>query len=198
MRGGRIITAKRFRVLAIAESFTLNAPKSVYAGVVGPRDGEIEDVVMGLATVGGLDSTDTILGMIRRLNRRDIQLLLLDGCILSWYNVVDVERLAEAMPVICLTFEEPSGNVENAIRKLFPADSEERLRRLAKLKNPIMLLIDGARIWVRAWGLDLRTVIRVLELLPRVGSVPYHIRVARRVARAAHRAFIGAEGVATN
>ena len=189
----RIRLAKRFRLIAVAESFTLDAPKSVYAGVVSYRDGEIEDVAIALATVGGLDSTDAILGMLESLGRQDIQLILLDGCILSWYNIVDVDRLAEKLPVICLTFEEPRGNAESAIRKLFPADAEERLARLAKISNPIGLVVDGARMWIRAWGIDLRTAIRLVASLPRIGSVPYQIRVARRIARAVHRSLIRAE-----
>ncbi len=179
------------RVFAVAESFRRDMPRSVYVGVVMRGDMVMEGVVVGSATVGGLDSTDAILSMYRSLGRADIGLVMLDGCILSWYNIVDVGRLrAElGLPIICLVFEDPAGRVEAAVRRLFP-DAEERLRRLAQIGGPKRYVLPGgAHVYVRAWGMDEGEAYRLVRRLAVNGKRPEPVRIARMIARAVLRTW---------
>src|SRR5713101_4503809 len=104
------------RALGIAESFRAKDRRSVLAGIVMRSDLVIDGFTFGGATVGGDDATSSILRMHRNLRRRDVNVILLSGCIISLYNIIDLDALAEGsgVPVICLTWRESSG-IEDSI-----------------------------------------------------------------------------------
>ncbi len=54
----------------------------------------IDGFAFGEATVEGDDATEAILRLYRSLKRDDVNLMLLSGCIISLYNIVDVDALA--------------------------------------------------------------------------------------------------------
>ena len=58
------------------------------------KDLRIDGFSFGNVTVGGMDATDSILGMVRWLNRRDINVIMLSGCVIAWFNVVDPARIS--------------------------------------------------------------------------------------------------------
>ncbi|GAB6947115.1 DUF99 family protein [Vulcanisaeta sp. JCM 16161] len=182
-----LVSKPGVRALGIAESFRLDLKYSILVGVVMRSDGIIDGVSLGRTTVGGLDATDAVISLYRSFNRNDIQLVMIDGCIISWYNIIDLERLVNelGLPIMCLTFEEPEGDVVNAIRKLFPNDSDVRIRLYEKLGKPKeMLLPGGLRIYVRFTGIDYRTARTIIKKFIKEGKRPEPIRVARLIANA--------------
>ncbi|MGN6349937.1 MAG: DUF99 family protein, partial [Candidatus Nitrosocosmicus sp.] len=108
---------KGIRVLGIAESFKKTSPYSILAGLVIRRDLTIDGMVFGKATIEGDDSTKSILSMYKSLKRNDINCIILDGLIISMYNIIDGEELEENtnVPVIAISFKESEG-LEGTIR----------------------------------------------------------------------------------
>ena len=64
-------------------------------------------MVYGFATIEGDDATDSIISMHRLLAREDINCILLDGLVISMYNIVDGKRVAEEtdLPIIAITLK---------------------------------------------------------------------------------------------
>ncbi|MGC9180108.1 MAG: DUF99 family protein [Vulcanisaeta sp.] len=182
-----LISKPGIRALGIAESFRLDLRHSILVGVIMRSDGVIDGVSLGRTTVGGLDATDAVISLYKSFNRNDIQLVMTDGCIISWYNIIDLEKLTDTLglPIICLTFEEPEGDVINALRKLFPNDSDTRIRLYEKLGKPREVLLPGGlRIYVRFTGIDYRAARTIIRKFTKEGKRPEPIRIARLIANA--------------
>ncbi|MEM2955934.1 MAG: DUF99 family protein, partial [Nitrososphaerales archaeon] len=85
------VEKKGVRALGIAESFRKSQNKrSVLAGVVMRSDLIIDGFIFGSAEIGGDDATDEIVGMFQRLNRNDINVIMLGGSVISMYNIIDI------------------------------------------------------------------------------------------------------------
>jgi hypothetical protein len=182
---------KNFKVVAIAESFKLDDKHSIYAGVLARRDGAVEDVALATATLGGTDGTEAASNILDALLRPDVAMVMLDGCVVSFYNLIDGEVLWRryGKPVACYVFEEPEGRVEDAVKKLFP-DWEARLEALRKLGSPIPYYTKtGYKIYIRAWGLDPVDAGRAAEACMKFGKWPEPIRVAKAVASGVRRFY---------
>lgn len=178
-------TGKRgIRALGIAESFR-GRSRSVLAGVVMRRDLLIDGVAFGEVTVGGTDATRGVIELYRKLRRCDINFLMLGGCVIAWYNIIDPAELFNAcgVPVIVVTYEDSEG-LEDDIRRHFPGDTERlsAYRRLGQRRG--VKLHTGYEIYIRSWGLDGRTDEILCQQFTHVGKVPEPIRVARLAARA--------------
>jgi endonuclease V-like protein UPF0215 family len=117
------LAKKGLRALGIAESYA-GRTRSCLAGVVMRKDLRIDGFATGQVTVGGTDATDTVIAMVRALDRNDLNVILLSGCVIAWYNIIGIDRVAEAtgIPVICVTYEESDG-LEADIRHHFPGDT---------------------------------------------------------------------------
>lgn len=182
-----MISKPGIRALGVAESFRLGEKYSVLVGVVMRSDGFIDGVALGKTTVGGLDATDAVIRLYESLGRNDIQLIMIDGCIISWYNIINLEEIHTKLgiPTLCLIFEEPEGDVIGAIRKLFPEDFEVRMRLYEGLKKPHEVLLPGnVRVYARFIGMDYRTARVIIRKFLREGKRPEPIRVARLIANA--------------
>ena len=96
------------RGLAIAESFLQNSKKSILAGLVTTSDFIIDGFIFGHSTVGGDDATDTILSMYTKLNRSDINFILISGIVISLYNIIDIKKISQKteLPVIGVTYND--------------------------------------------------------------------------------------------
>ncbi len=174
------------RALGVAESFRATQRWSVLAGVVMRGDFILDGMVIGRASVGGDDATSSIVSLYRRLKRNDVNLLIVSGCILSLYNILDVDALSSRTraPVICLTYKETSG-IEDAIARHFPDRVEEKLkayRRLGERKK--VALRSGHHVFARVSGISDKEAARVVDMFTLQGSVPEPVRVARLLARA--------------
>lgn len=179
------VSKRAFRCLGIAESFVRGAPRSALAGVVMRRDLLIDGVALTTVTVGGLDATDGVLEVYRMLNRKDINCTMLSGCIISWFNIVDLRRVYEetGVPLICVTYEESPG-IEEYIRKYFGDDSRRlELYRGLGPREAIYLRRTGARLYARYYGMVRREAEQVLNAFTTHGKVPEPLRVANLIAR---------------
>jgi endonuclease V-like protein UPF0215 family len=177
-------TKKAIRALGVAESFRPSAKESTLAGVVMRTDLIVDGFVFGAATVGGDDATRSVLKMFRKLRRADVNLLMLSGCIISRYNIIDLDELARlsGLPVVCLTYNETKG-IEGAIRRHFdrPEERIERYRRLGG--RTAILLHTGYRAFVRSARISDADAKRVLDAFTLQGGVPEPVRLAKLVAR---------------
>ncbi|KYH40035.1 MAG: hypothetical protein AYL32_013880 [Candidatus Bathyarchaeota archaeon B26-2] len=149
----------------------------------------IDGFTFGFAEVGGMDSTDSIIEMYRTLRREDVNLLLLNGCVISWYNVVDLQRLYEetGIPLICVTYEESPG-LERYFKELFPRDWEYRVAIYRKNggRTPLKLK-TGHTVYARFLGASREEAEGVLNKFTLQGAVPEPLRVARLLARSLMR-----------
>ena len=177
---------KGIRALGVSESFTKgSSERSVLAGIVMRSDMQIDGFAFSTAEVGGMDATDRILEMYKRLGREDINILLLNGCVISWYNVIDLNRLSEEtmLPLICATYEESEG-LDKYFEELFPDDKEERIC-IYHNNGPrtVMKLHTGAQVYVRFLRMKEEDAKSILEKFTMHGAIPEPLRVARLLAR---------------
>lgn len=177
---------KGFRALGISESFIKGvSEESILAGVVMRADMTIDGFTFSKATVGGMDATEKILEMYRSLKRDDITLLLLNGCIISWYNVIDLHRVAEetGLPLICVTYNESTG-LEKYFKELFPEDWKSRVEIYRKNKSRTAVkLSTGYTVYIRFIGMKMEEAKGILNKFTSHGSIPEPLRVARLLAR---------------
>jgi len=174
---------KGLRALGIAESYR-GRTYSTLAGVVMRKDLRIDGFSFGAVTVGGMDATDTVLRMIQELQRRDLNAILLSGCVIAWFNVIDPSRIEKesAIPVICVTYEESDG-LEEDIRHHFP-DDPARIAAYRQLGERIPArLHTGETLYIRAWGLSHDDAARFCDDFTLEGRIPEPLRVARLCAR---------------
>ncbi|RPI39750.1 MAG: DUF99 family protein [Methanoregulaceae archaeon] len=174
---------KGLRALGIAESYA-GREHSTLAGVVMRKDLRIDGFCFGRVRVGGRDATDTVLRMIRDLDRRDINIVLLSGCVIAWFNVMDPVRIADEskIPVICVTYEDSDG-ILNDIRHHFPED-EERVQAYLRLGERVPVDLGNHRtIYLRAAGIGYPDAARFCRDFTLEGKIPEPLRVARLCAR---------------
>lgn len=175
---------KAIRALGVAESFRPGDSESVLAGVVMRTDLVVDGFAIGAATVGGDDATRSVLRMYKGLKREDVNLIILSGCVISRYNIIDIDGVSRAsgLPVVCLTYNETAG-IEDAIRRNFP-HPEERLKMYADLgsRKPV-LLSTGHRVFVRTAGISDADAKKVLDAFTLQGVLPEPVRVAKLLAR---------------
>jgi len=181
---------KGIRALGIAESFIKKGDKSILAGIVMRGDMHIDGVAIAKISVGGMDATDGIIEIFRSLSREDIHVILLGGCVISWFNIVDVERVCEETraPVVCVTYDESEG-LEKYIREYFADDCEDRIKLYKKLgARERIKLNTGYEVLVRFIGMTKSEARILLNRFTTHGKIPEPIRVARLTARAVLKA----------
>jgi uncharacterized protein len=174
------------RALGIAESFVRSRPSSILAGVVMRADLRVDGLAYACATVGGDDATKAVLKICHDLDRPDVNVLLLSGVAVSWFNIIDIEEVFKEIqkPLICLTYEESPG-LEDYIREYFP-QPEEKLHSYVRLGTRMSVrLRTGFEVYMRAFGLSADDARILLNKFTLDGRIPEPVRVARLVARAA-------------
>jgi hypothetical protein len=185
------IPKKGLRALGIAESFA-GRTHSTLAGVVMRKDLRIDGFVFGTVTVGGMDATDTISGMVGELDRRDINIIMLSGCVIAWFNIIDPAALFDQtdIPIIGVTYEASEG-LSADIRFHFPGDTE-RLVAYERLGDRTPVLVHtGHTLFLRSWGIDISDATRLCDDFTLEGKIPEPIRVARLCA---HNVFLRQTG----
>lgn len=179
------IEKKGLRGLAIAESFREDNKNSTLAGVVMRRDFIIDGFVFGHTTLGGNDSTESILQMYQKLNRDDISFVMISGLIISMYNIVDIKKIWNTLkiPVIGVTYEDSKG-IENAIKYHFPDSYQAKIDEYHKLGERTKIsLHTGHDLYLRIEGCFLHEAKNLLNTFTLQGAVPEPLRVAHMLAR---------------
>ena len=180
---------KGIRVLGIAESFRKTSTCSTLAGIVMRRDRIIDGMVFGNVTIEGNDATQNILSMYRSLKRNDINCIMLDGLIISMYNIIDGEEIRENIniPVIAITFKDSEG-LEDTIQHHFSKDVKIKVEQYRKLGQRDKIPLDtGKLVFVRYWGLSSKEASTIVNCFTLQGSIPEPIRIAKLAARASMR-----------
>jgi len=181
------IAKKGLRVLGIAESFS-SREYSILAGVVMRKDLRIDGVALSRITVGGNDATEGVLSIYRSLRRRDINVIMVSGCVVAWFNILDPASVFRetGVPVIVVTYEDSEGLAPDICRH-FPGDSR-RLACYESLGERIpCTLHTGYTVYIRPFGLNTEDSFRLCQDFARDGKVPEPLRVARLVARSVMR-----------
>jgi uncharacterized protein len=176
------------RALGIAESFVRSRPTSILAGVVMRADLRADALAYASARVGGDDATDAVLEIYRRLDRPDINVILIEGALISWFNIIDLDEVWQKTerPVICITYQDSSG-LEGHIRAHFQSP-EEKIRRYRKLgERQKIWLKTGYEVYLRIYGATPEEAGLLLSKFTFDGRVPEPLRLAGLAARAAHR-----------
>jgi len=174
------------RCLGIAESFVRTRPHSVLAGAVMRADRRVDGLAFARATVGGDDATEAVLQIYSKLDRSDVNVLLLGGAAISWFNIIDLDLVFKRVhkPLVCLTYEESPG-LEEYIREYF-LQPDEKLRRYSRLGARVSVrLKTGFEVYVRVLGMTADEARILLNKFTLDGRVPEPVRVARLAARAA-------------
>jgi len=177
------------RALGIAESFRRGDPSSILAGIVMRADLRVDGMAYAHATVGGDDATEAVKRIYSQLGRSDINVLMLNGAALSWFNIIDLQEVWQETerPLFCISYEESSG-LEKYIREYF-SSPDEKIRRYHRLgeRQPIILK-TGYQVYLRVFGASIDEARVLINKFTRDGSVPEPLRLAGLAARAAHRA----------
>lgn len=183
------INKPALRILGIAESFVRAFPVSILAGVVMRADMRIDGMAYAHATVGGDDATQAVIRIYEKLDREDVNALLIGGVAVSWFNIIDLQEVYRIVqrPTISLTYEASPG-LEGYLREYFP-QSKDKLRSYQRLGNrEAVRLKTGHDVYVRAFGVTVKEARNLLNKFTKDGRIPEPVRVARLAARAALQA----------
>jgi hypothetical protein len=179
---------KGIRVFGVAESFKKNSTFSTLGGVVLRRDMLVDGVVLGRALVGGDDATKQIISMFMKLDRNDVNCIMINGLIISLYNVIAGEKILETtgIPVIGVTYQDSSGIEDRFFDKFDKIEANKRVEAYRKLGyREHITLKTGMTVYVRSWGISHAKVIHILNSFIIQGKIPEPLRIARLISRAA-------------
>jgi endonuclease V-like protein UPF0215 family len=138
------------------------------------------------ATVGGDDATQAVIRIYEKLDREDVNALLIGGAAVSWFNIIDLQEVFRVIqrPTISLTYEASPG-LEGYLREYFP-QSKDKVRSYQRLGNrQAMRLKTGHEVYIRVFGATAEEARNMLNKFTKDGRVPEPVRVARLAARAA-------------
>jgi len=173
-------TAKSgIRILGVAESTVRGAGRSVICGVVMRRDLIVDGICYGSITVGGYDGTESVSDLFFSLNRGDINCIMLSGTVVSWFNIINPDDLAEktGIPVIAVTYEDSEG-LRGDILRHFP-DDHKRMAEYDRLgKRTPVSLKTGYSIFLRTSGVDIKDAALICNSMTLQGRIPEPLRLA--------------------
>ncbi|MFX0097135.1 MAG: DUF99 family protein [Candidatus Hodarchaeota archaeon] len=181
------VSKKGIRVLGISESFQKEkSKKSVLAGVVIRADRIVDGFAATTITLGGFDATDGIVRIFDIVDRTDINVLMLNGVIIAWFNVIDLNLLHErlSIPIIAVTYEESQESLKKYFREYFPKSWERKMEVYVRNgEREHILLRTGHEVLVRYLGMGKREAKSLLDKFTIQGSIPEPLRVSRLLAR---------------
>jgi len=187
------VSKKALRALGIAESFKKNiGARSILAGVVMRGDLVIDGFSFTTITIGGMDATDGVIRLYKLLNREDINVILLNGVVIAWFNVIDLQRVYDELqvPIIAVTYEESKEPLDRYFKEYFPDSWEKRVEvyRRNGLRERIFLK-TGHEVFVRYLGISKNEAKGILNRFLLQGAIPEPLRVARLLARSLLKVF---------
>ncbi len=183
---------KGIRVLGVAESFRRGLDRSVLAGIVMRKDLIVDGVAFSRPELRGDDATERVIELYERLGRKDVNVVMVSGAVISLYNIIDLQKVYERLeiPLISLSYRESKG-LEGTIKRHFPNSWRKKVEMYKKLgKRESVLLKTGKKVFIRRYGLEKEEAKGVVESFLLQGRYPEPVRVAGLLARAALRNLI--------
>jgi len=173
------------RALGIAASDATD--RSQLCGAVVRADRVVDDLVFVTCTVGGSDATAACCELWDRLDRPDVQWLLVAGIAPAWFNLVDLTALADhaERPVVAVSFEASAG-LDGALHEQFDGPAlDRRLEIYRQLPPRTRVSVGDDAVFIRAVRIDTDPAATVVRTFTPDGSGrPEPLRVARLAARA--------------
>jgi endonuclease V-like protein UPF0215 family len=158
---------------------------AILAGVVMRADLIIDGMSWETATISGMDASDTVVALVRRLGREDLGGVLLHGSVIAGYNVVDLHRIHDVtrLPVISVS-QEPQSSLRDILQVKFSKDWQSRWR-IVEQNGPLqpLQLPTGNTVFLQCYGTQVGTAGDLVKRLTRFGGIPEPLRVARLLAR---------------
>lgn len=176
---------KGIRVFGIAESY--QNKKSNIAGIVMRKDLIIDGFEFGYITVGKLDATKAIINLWKRINRNDIHTIMVSGIALSWYNIVDIQKINRKTntPIISVTYEESQGLTKHIKKEFKEEEKQKRLKIYNKQPKRNKINISKEKnCYIRCIDINQNKAKKLIKDLTKQGKRPEPLRVARLAARA--------------
>lgn len=173
------------RAVGIAESYT--GKQSTLAGVVTRASRVVDGFAYGACTVGGTDATQSVIELVRALDREDVRYALVAGIAPAWYNVLDLPAIHDAIdrPVVSVSFEESTGLLTAMEREFSGDDLDHRREIYERLPARERLVVNEEPVFVRSVGVGRADARDVVRAFTPEGGRPEPLRVARLAARAA-------------
>jgi len=178
---------KGIRCLGIAESFqpkSSKTNKSVLSGVVMRSDLLIDGIISSQIQLYGDDATERIIEMYKKLNRKDINCILIGGSIISLFNIINIEKINTQLklPVISLTFNEA-----RSLKAIFDkkvSNLTYKKEQYLQIKNRQKIkLKTGYHVFIRTAGVEKKLATIILNKFTYNGKIPEPIKVAKLLAR---------------
>lgn len=145
----------------------------------------IDGMSFETATISGMDASDAVVALVRRLGREDIGGVLLHGSVIAGYNIVDLQHVHNAtrLPVISVS-QEPLSDMRGILQAKFSKDWQSRWR-IVQQNGPLqpLHLPTGNIVFLQCCGTEAHTAGELLKRLTRFGGIPEPLRVARLLAR---------------
>jgi endonuclease V-like protein UPF0215 family len=185
------------RALGIAESYRTGKKRSTLAGAVVRASRVVDGFGFETCTVGGTDATTAIADLDTRLDRADVNCLLVSGIAPAWYNVIDLHALHAATdrPVLSISFEESTG-LASALREEFAGDAlVARLDTYRAQPPRRRCSVNDETLFVRSVGVADDDAAAVVRGFTPEGGRPEPLRVARLAARAADSWMTSESGI---
>ncbi len=179
-------------MIGVAESFAQEDRHSTVVGVIMRGDFRVDGAGMCTPTVGGDDSTQSLIDMYRRLERRDIRAWMLSGSVISWFNPIDLHQIYEytSIPIVCVSYD-PTSGIEKYIREYFPDDWHQRMVVIQRNgERSEVRLSSSHSVFLNVVGMGIDRARRLVDQFTLDGRIPEPIRVARIVASAIRRDLI--------
>jgi len=182
------------RALGIAAS---DGPdRSQLGGAVVRADRTVDDLVFAQCTTGGSDATAGCCRLLNRLDRADIQWLMLAGIAPAWFNIIDLSALSEHSdrPVLAVSFEDSDG-LDEPLKKEFDGEALTwRLETYRRLPDRHPIECEDRTVYVRAVGVSESEAAEVVRAFTPDGhGRPEPLRIARLAARAGRQQFLRLE-----
>ncbi|MEM2637585.1 MAG: DUF99 family protein [Candidatus Korarchaeota archaeon] len=176
----RMLVKKGIRTLGIAECSVPPKNRAVLCGVVMRGDFLIDGIAIAPVTLWGIDATDAFFSIWNKLKREDIQVIMLRGVIVSYYNIFDIERIYERTktPVIGMIFHSRKKDVRDFLSSL--PEGRERIRILDTLGEPVPLYLKtGHKIYAYLKNIEQTAAEDIINRFLVFGKLPEPVRVAR-------------------
>lgn len=145
---------------------------------------KIRKVFLSYVTVDGLDATDRLMEIIRKLGK-SFDVIMLASVTCAGFNLIDPVSVYRKfnIPVLIVNPKKPNNKaVEFALKKHFK-DWKERLKIICRAGKPSPLKVEkGKTVYLYCFGLPFEEAETLVKKLIVFGSKPEPLRIADLIA----------------